>query len=174
MGRQRYCPPAGAQWRAWRVSADPVAKPAAQTRAEKRGSRPFKSGCGRETDCLLEGDGFELPVPRKRDSISSLYSARETEDRELAGSPVAESGLASPGPPQKRAVRAKAPRSCAAAACQLRRGRGKRRGFHSCVVATSRKAEQRSAGATSPNAAIRSGACGKFSLMGKHRFIELS
>jgi hypothetical protein len=96
--------------------------------------------------------------------------------KEFAGSPVAESGLASPGPPQKRAVRAKAPRSCAAAACQLRRGRGKRRGFHSCVVATSRKAEQRSAGATSPKAAIRSGACGKFSLMGKtsvHRTVMI-
>src|ERR1700674_5255760 len=53
----------------------------------------------------LEGDGFALPVPRKRDSISSLYSARETEDRELPGSQVAESGLASPSPPQKRAVR---------------------------------------------------------------------
>jgi hypothetical protein len=24
----------------------------------------LKSGCGRETDCLLEGSGFELPVPR--------------------------------------------------------------------------------------------------------------
>jgi hypothetical protein len=58
-------PPVGAQWKAWRVSADPVAKPAAQTRAKKRGSRPIESGCGRETDCLLEGDGFELPVPRK-------------------------------------------------------------------------------------------------------------
>jgi hypothetical protein len=36
-------------------------------------------------DSLLEGDGFELPVPRKRDSISSLYFAREIEDREFAG-----------------------------------------------------------------------------------------
>ena len=25
----------------------------------------MKSGCGRETDCLLEGSGFELPVPRE-------------------------------------------------------------------------------------------------------------
>jgi len=23
----------------------------------------LESGCGRETDCLLEGDGFELSVP---------------------------------------------------------------------------------------------------------------
>src|ERR1700730_7880292 len=29
----------------------------------KAGFSTFKSGCGRETDCLLEGDGFELPVP---------------------------------------------------------------------------------------------------------------
>jgi hypothetical protein len=27
-------PPVGRQWKAWRVSADPIAKPAAQTRAE--------------------------------------------------------------------------------------------------------------------------------------------
>src|SRR6202011_648928 len=31
----------------------------------KPGFSTFESGCGRETDCLLEGDGFELPVPRK-------------------------------------------------------------------------------------------------------------
>src|SRR5207237_5364171 len=66
---------------------------------------PFRETGWFALDSLLEGDGFELPVPRKRASISSLYSARETEDREFAGSPVAESGLASPGPPQKRAVR---------------------------------------------------------------------
>jgi hypothetical protein len=30
----------------------------------KPGFSTFKSGCGRETDCLLEGDGFELLVPR--------------------------------------------------------------------------------------------------------------
>ena len=66
MARQRYC-----RWIArfrtiLRVSADPVAKPAAHTRAESRGFRPSKAGCGRETDCLLEGDGFELPVPQGR------------------------------------------------------------------------------------------------------------
>src|SRR6202140_1183162 len=33
--------------------------------ARKAGFSTFESGCGRETDCLLEGDGFELPVPRK-------------------------------------------------------------------------------------------------------------
>src|SRR6202045_2159874 len=53
------------QWRAWRVSADPVAKPAAQT----RGFSTFKGGCGRETDCLLEGDGFEPSVPVAREPV---------------------------------------------------------------------------------------------------------
>jgi len=33
--------------------------------ARKAGFSTFESGCGRETDCLLEGDGFELPVPRE-------------------------------------------------------------------------------------------------------------
>ena len=32
----------------------------------KPGFSTFDSGCGRETDCLLEGDGFELPVPREK------------------------------------------------------------------------------------------------------------
>src|SRR6202022_3061710 len=31
----------------------------------KAGFSTFESGCGRETDCLLEGDGFELSVPRR-------------------------------------------------------------------------------------------------------------
>ena len=31
--------------------------------ARKAGFSTFESGCGRETDCLLEGDGFELSVP---------------------------------------------------------------------------------------------------------------
>src|SRR5260370_29143219 len=40
-----------------RVSADPVAKPAAQTRAEKRGSRPSKAAAGeRLTVCWREMD----------------------------------------------------------------------------------------------------------------------
>src|SRR5438270_12247635 len=38
-GPTEILPPVGAQWKAWRVSADPVAKPAAHTRAESRGSR---------------------------------------------------------------------------------------------------------------------------------------
>jgi hypothetical protein len=35
-GPAETLPPVGAQWNAWRVSADPVVKPAAQTRAESR------------------------------------------------------------------------------------------------------------------------------------------
>ncbi|HJZ17822.1 MAG TPA: hypothetical protein VJ251_20655, partial [Stellaceae bacterium] len=29
----------------------------------------FESGCGRETDCLLEGDGFEPSVPHKKTTL---------------------------------------------------------------------------------------------------------
>ena len=35
-----------------------------------------QSGCGRETDCLLEGDGFEPPVPRALDGILSSLAMR--------------------------------------------------------------------------------------------------
>src|SRR3984893_19088036 len=71
MARQRYCRRLTRYRNTLRVSADPVAKPAAQTRAESRFST-FESYCGRETDCLLEGDGFELPVPEREDRVSSL------------------------------------------------------------------------------------------------------
>src|SRR6202035_106434 len=40
--------------------------------ARKAGFSTFESYCGRETDCLLEGDGFELPVPEREDWVSSL------------------------------------------------------------------------------------------------------
>jgi hypothetical protein len=36
------------------------------TRAEPRAFRPLTAGSGRDPDCLLEGDGFELSVPRQR------------------------------------------------------------------------------------------------------------
>jgi hypothetical protein len=51
----KMLPSVGAKWNALRVAADPVAKPAAHTRAESRGSRPSKEECGRETDSPLEG-----------------------------------------------------------------------------------------------------------------------
>jgi len=45
------------KWKALRVSADPVAKPAAHTRAESRGSRPSKADAGeRRTLCWREMD----------------------------------------------------------------------------------------------------------------------
>ena len=47
-----------------RVSADRLASQLPKP-ARKAGFSTFESGCGRETDCLLEGDGFELPVPRE-------------------------------------------------------------------------------------------------------------
>src|SRR6266853_967601 len=68
MARQRYCRRLARYRNTLRVSADPVAKPAAHTRAESRGSRRSIGGCGRETDCLLEGYGFEPSVPRQKDN----------------------------------------------------------------------------------------------------------
>jgi hypothetical protein len=83
-GPTEILPPIGANWKTLRVSADPVAKPAALTRAESRGSRPSKTFAGeRQTVCwremdsfrnrkfvdsLLEGDGFEPSVPRQKDN----------------------------------------------------------------------------------------------------------
>src|ERR1700730_19332684 len=37
--------------------------------ARKAGFSTFESRSGRETDCLLEGDGFKLSVPRQKDSV---------------------------------------------------------------------------------------------------------
>src|ERR1700738_2169458 len=45
-GPAEILPPVGAKWKALRVSADPVAKPGAHTRAESRGSRPSKADTG--------------------------------------------------------------------------------------------------------------------------------
>ena len=66
IGRQRYC-------RRWRDIETPVrlCRPGRQaSRAHPRGKpgfSTFESGCGRETDSPLEGDGFEPSVPRKRE-----------------------------------------------------------------------------------------------------------
>jgi hypothetical protein len=62
-GPTEILPAVLAKWKALRVSADPVAKAAAHTRAESRDSRDNESRCGRETDCLLEERRFELSVP---------------------------------------------------------------------------------------------------------------
>jgi hypothetical protein len=45
------------------------------SRAQPRGKPGFStldSSSGRETDCPLEGDGFELPVPREKASVQKL------------------------------------------------------------------------------------------------------
>jgi hypothetical protein len=55
----------------WRAMESParLCRPGRQASlAHPRGKPGFStlsSGCGRETDCPLEGDGFELPVPRE-------------------------------------------------------------------------------------------------------------
>src|SRR5437660_486410 len=52
IARQRYCRRLARYRNTLRVSADPVAKPAADTRAESRGSRPSKADTGeRRTVC---------------------------------------------------------------------------------------------------------------------------
>ena len=57
MARQRYCRRLARYRNTLRVSADPVAKPAAHTRAESRGSRPSKADAGeRRTVCWREMD----------------------------------------------------------------------------------------------------------------------
>ena len=65
-GPTEILPPVSAQWRAWRVSTDPIAKPAAQTRAEKRGSRPSKAAAGeRLTVCWREMDSNHRSPDKK-------------------------------------------------------------------------------------------------------------
>ena len=80
MGRQRYCrrlarngePGASLLTR----SASQLPKP-----ARKAGFSTFKSGGGRETDCLLEGDGFELPVPRTTPGFWPISTRTTRRDR---------------------------------------------------------------------------------------------
>src|ERR1700737_3225273 len=68
-GPAEILPPVGA------ISKHParLCRPGRQaSRAQLRGKpgfSTFESGCGRETDCLLEGDGFEPSVPRAMDGI---------------------------------------------------------------------------------------------------------
>ena len=64
--RQRYC----RQLVRYRktLASLPTRSPSQQPRpARKAGFSTFENDCGRETDCLLEGDGFELLVPREDD-----------------------------------------------------------------------------------------------------------
>src|SRR6202022_4714625 len=66
--RQRHCRPSE---RYQNIPASlPTRSPSHPRKpARKAGFSTFESGCGRETDCLLEGDGFELPVPREMTTI---------------------------------------------------------------------------------------------------------
>src|SRR6202035_4576697 len=49
--------------------------------ARKAGFSTFESYCGRETDCLLEGDGFELPVPRTTPGFWPISTRTTRRDR---------------------------------------------------------------------------------------------
>ena len=55
-----------------RVSVDEAAHPRPRYPAESPGFSRKLGGFRRETDCLLEGNGFELPIPRE---ISSGFEA---------------------------------------------------------------------------------------------------
>src|ERR1700736_6089959 len=55
-GLAETLPPVGAQWKARRVSADPVVKPAAQTRAESRVLNVRKQKRERDSVCWREMD----------------------------------------------------------------------------------------------------------------------
>jgi len=70
-------PPVGAQWKAWRVSANPIAKSAAQTPAES-GVRPSKVAAGeRLTVCWREPDSnHRSRCERKSDRGGLLYPGR--------------------------------------------------------------------------------------------------
>jgi hypothetical protein len=46
----------------------------------KPGFSTLESGCGRETDCLLEGDGFEPSVPRQRSNALRDCTVRAMTD----------------------------------------------------------------------------------------------
>jgi hypothetical protein len=61
-GPTEILPPIGAISKP--LASLPTRSPSHQPRpARKAGFSTFENDCGRETDCLLEGDGFELPVP---------------------------------------------------------------------------------------------------------------
>ena len=64
-GPTEILPPIGANWKTLRVSAVPVAKPAALTGAESRGSRPSKKFAGERQTVCWRGVDFELLVPRE-------------------------------------------------------------------------------------------------------------
>jgi hypothetical protein len=68
----------------------------------KPGFSTYESGCGRETDCPLEGDGFEPSVPREGN-----YAARLPPDRgcQVAlDSPLEEGGFEPSVPRAKESV----------------------------------------------------------------------
>jgi hypothetical protein len=70
--RQRYC----RQLVRYRktLASLPTRLPSQQPRpARKAGFSTFENDCGRETDCLLEGDGFEPSVPARRKLLRSDY-----------------------------------------------------------------------------------------------------
>jgi hypothetical protein len=54
------------------VSADQAVGTSPHTGGKSPGFSTWQGGIPRDTDCPLEGDGFELPVPREIGSVSTL------------------------------------------------------------------------------------------------------
>src|SRR6202040_1023477 len=77
---QRYCRQS-VRYRKTLASL-PTRLPSQQPRpARKAGFSTFENDCGRETDCLLEGDGFELPVPRTTPGFWPISTRTTRRDR---------------------------------------------------------------------------------------------
>src|SRR6202047_379001 len=89
--RQRHCRPSE---RYQNIPASlPTRSPSHPRKpAPKAGFSTFESGCGRETDCLLEGDGFELPVPRELISAGGRNPAASGSTSALDGATRAQLG----------------------------------------------------------------------------------
>src|ERR1700680_1297701 len=89
-GPAETLPPVGAQWKAWRVSADPVVKPAAQTRAESRVLNVRKQK--RERDRLSAGGRWirTLGPPARESSVVAPCTRRAVSLRGLVAHPTVE------------------------------------------------------------------------------------
>ena len=104
-GPTEILPPVGA------ISKHPtrLCRPGRQaSRAHPRGKPGFSTldnGCGRETDCLLEGNRFELPVPRHCRGFFSGHSQRgSVADPKVCKLAAGGKRIRTAGPSRKRVV----------------------------------------------------------------------
>src|SRR5580693_8608546 len=106
MARQRYCCRLARYRNTLRVSADPVAKPAAHTRAESRVSRPSKTTAGeRQTVCWREMDSNHRYRIKKQPFLAALARSRNSPSARKAASFVPGPIVRIHLPPAKSLVR---------------------------------------------------------------------